>query len=314
MSESRIELLADVASCYYERGEDLSAIADRIGRSVSAVSRMVRDAKEAGLVEIRIRFPLNSVRELEDRLERQFKLDRAHVFKMPSSISSVPMERFGSLAASVLARDFANAPLIGVSWGTHVLATASAVTPDNVGSGLVVQCSGAVASEEPAFDGPRVAQELAVNLGRKFKMLHAPLVVGSSDVATAVRAAKGVREVIELAGRADLLLLGAGNPFHEGAGLRRAGYLTRQDVAELKRRKAVGDIMGFHLDAGGNVLDTDLNQRIIGLHPDALRKIANVVLAATGKEKAAVLKAASKAGYVNTLVTDEVTATLMLTE
>jgi DNA-binding transcriptional regulator LsrR (DeoR family) len=139
-------------------------------------------------------------------------------------------------------------------------------------------------------------------------MLHSPLIVESPKVAEAMRASKGISEVIDLSKRSDVLLLGVGTPFDETSGLRRAGYLSTDDLIALRDRNAVGDILGYHLDKDGTVLDMELNRRIIGLHPDTLGHVPNVIVAGMGKSKIAPFQAALRGGYVNTLVTDEKTA------
>ena len=56
-------LLADVAQQYYLEDMTQEQIARRIGVSRSNVSRMLKDARERGVVEIRIHHPLRTVPE-----------------------------------------------------------------------------------------------------------------------------------------------------------------------------------------------------------------------------------------------------------
>ena len=54
---SRLEDLFTAARMYYGQSQTMEAIAGELGVSRSTVSRMLRDAREAGLVQITLRPP-----------------------------------------------------------------------------------------------------------------------------------------------------------------------------------------------------------------------------------------------------------------
>jgi deoxyribonucleoside regulator len=313
VSIQRKELLAQVAAWYYQYDESLSTIAKRVDRSISMVSRMLKEARESGLVEIRIRYPLATDPDAEHKLAERYGMRRAHVFAEPSGAPAQPgLDRFSALCAATLGETLSTARTIGVSWGTHVHAVVKAMSATGAADGVVAQCSGAVPDGDPAFDGARISQHLAATLGYRARLLHAPLVVDTPEVAQALRESQTVSEVLEQARKADVLLLGLGSPFDETSGLRRAGYLSPSDLQTLRGGEAVGDILGYHLDREGRVLDIDLNRRIISLEPSALAAIPNVVVVATGVAKVEAIRACLAAGYIDTLATDGATARHLL--
>ena len=61
----RLELLATVADLYYVERCSQAEIANRLGYSRSAVSRMLTEAHEHQLIEIRINHPMQRVSQLE---------------------------------------------------------------------------------------------------------------------------------------------------------------------------------------------------------------------------------------------------------
>ena len=69
--QDRASLLADVAEMYYLEEKNQAEIAKTIGVTRSMVSRMLTEARESGIVEIRIQRPLQSDPELESALERE---------------------------------------------------------------------------------------------------------------------------------------------------------------------------------------------------------------------------------------------------
>jgi deoxyribonucleoside regulator len=307
--QARSALLAQVASWYYEDKQGLGVIAKRLNRSVSLISRMLQAAHDAGLVEIRINYPMACDASLEEKLISSFSLRQAHVAVTHGRIHvKGPLRHFGSVAAEALRDALGAKGIVGLSWGTHVYSIVSALRPTKAGQGTVVQVSGAIDAGDPTVDGAQLAQILANKLGKEVRTLHAPLVVESEGTAGALRGSRSIAETLRLAAKADHLLIGVGTPYLPSAGLRRAGCLTDLDLVELKQSDAVGDIAGYHINADGEVLDIGLNRRIIGIHPKAMRKIENVIVAATGDSKVKPILAALRGGYVDTLVTDTETA------
>ena len=313
--EERVALLAQVASWYYEDNLGLGTIAKRIDRSVSLVSRLLQAARERGLVEIRINYPKAFNAAMEEQLMSSLPLERAHV--VAASISSeaeASLRHFGSVAADLITADLQTSPTIGTSWGTHVHSVVSAMRTASSGNGIVVQVSGSVDAGDPTVDGAQVAQLLANKLGKDVRTLHAPLAVESESTANALRTSRSNAQTLRLAASAKHLLIGVGAPYQPNAGLRRAGYLTDKDVAQLKHHRAVGDIAGYHLNIDGEVLDVSFNRRIIGIHPESMRKLHNVMVVATGSAKVKPILAAVRGRYVTTLITDAATAAGVLRE
>ncbi len=112
MDDVRMDLLAQVAMWYYEEGLDQAAIAERINKSRSMVSRLLEQAREAGLVEVKVHYPLRTDAELERRLCAEFGLVSAHVLAEPPDDYGCASE------ASRRARRALLAPG-GAPWGDH---------------------------------------------------------------------------------------------------------------------------------------------------------------------------------------------------
>ena len=83
-------------------------------------------------------------------------------------------------------------------------------------------------------------------------------------------------------------------------------------LEELRALGAVGDILGVVIDAEGQPIPHAINERAIGISLADLASIPNVILAAGGPHKVAVIRAVLKRNVVNTLVTDEATARALL--
>src|SRR5438552_15469213 len=95
--------LAKVAQLYYLDDLSQQEIAERLGTTRSNVSRMLKAAKQAGLVEIRVVHPTQRDRELEAALKRRYRLQEARVAPfdpaIPAGHGQQALAQVGKLAA-----------------------------------------------------------------------------------------------------------------------------------------------------------------------------------------------------------------------
>jgi deoxyribonucleoside regulator len=312
MEEARSDLLAQVAMWYYEEGLDQAEIALRINKSRSMVSRLLDQARESGLVEIKVHYPLRTDAELSARLCAQFGLLSAHVLAEPPDDYALLLKRLGQLGARCLQQTLRPGVVIGISWGTAVHAVVSAVPTQPVPGATVVQLIGGVGHGDPMVDGAELGRWLAQKLTASFRYLSAPMLVEDEAVAAALRRERSIEETLALAARADVALIGIGTPQPELSSLLRAGYLTRSDMEALMAIGVVGDVVSHQFDENGRWLDVSANRRAISLDADSLRRIPRVIAVSGGVAKARAILAGLRGRYCNCLITDARTAQMVL--
>jgi deoxyribonucleoside regulator len=312
MDEERIDLLTQVAMWYYEEGLNQADIADRIGKSRSMVSRLLDQAREAGLVEVRVRHPLRTDCEIEERLCQAYDLAEAHVLAQPPEDYRLLLRRLGELGARRLQESLHPGITIGLSWGSGVHAVVSAMPTTPVPNSTIVQLIGAVGHGDPMVDGLELARWLAQKLGASFRFLSAPLLVEDEVVAQALRRERINQETLLIAAQADVAIIGIGTPEPEFSSLLRAGYLSRSDLEELMVAGVAGDIVAHQFDDCGRLLDIPANRRAVNLDADSIRRIPKVIAVSGGVAKARAIAAALRGGYCNCLVTDAKAAQLVL--
>ena len=304
MEEDRTDLLAQVAMWYYEEGLDQAEIAARIGKSRSMISRLLDQAREAGLVEVKVHYPLRTDAELGQRLCAEFGLQHAQVLAEPPDDYALLLKRLGQLGARCLLQALHPGVVIGISWGTAVHAVVSAVPDQPVSGATVVQLIGAVGRGDPMVDGAELGRWLAQKLSASFRYLSAPMLVEDEAVAAALRRERTIEETLALAARADVALIGIGTPQPELSSLLRAGYLSRRDMEELISIGVVGDMVAHQFDEYGRWMDIPANRRAISLDVDSLRRIPRVIAVSGGVAKARAILAGLRGRYCNCLITD----------
>jgi len=308
----RNQLLAYVASLYYESRRSQAEIAAEVGLSRSMISRLLDEAHRRGLIEIRINWPTTTMPELERRLADAYGLRGVRVVDASGLPYPTMLRQLGTVANVELQAHLRDGLRISVAWGSALWETVRAVQPGAWEGIEVVQCIGALGRTEAPADGPAIAQLLAQKLGGRYRYLHAPLVVDSEEVCRGLLADSTIAETLDLAAGADLALVGVGTVDPERSSLVRAGYLSPAGVEALRALGAVGDVCARYYDREGAPVDARIDRRIVGLGLDALKRIPTVLAVAGGAVKAESLLGALRGRYLDVLVTDRDAAEFLL--
>jgi DNA-binding transcriptional regulator LsrR (DeoR family) len=299
-------LLYRVARAYYEDDLTQEEIAERFGLSRVKVCRLLGRAREAGIVRISVRLPGSGCGDLERALERRFGLREAVVAPRAPRLSI--LDRMGAAAASLFARTVRGSETIGLTWGNSLRAFVESLPRLELPDLRIVQIIGGLGSVDAGVNGAELTRRLAERCGARPRMIQAPGIVASREVRAALLADPQVAEAIDLGTRADLAIVGIGVPEQTPALLGPGALLQRGELDALLRQGAVGDIAFRHFDADGRYLETDLDERVVGLDARALAAIPRRIGVAGGPGKTAAIGAALKGRLVDVLVTDEDTA------
>ena len=93
-----------------------------------------------------------------------------------------------------------------------------------------------------------------------------------------------------------------------------SGNVLEDEMDNLIQGGAVGDVLGRFIDDDGAIVDPDLDARTVGLALQDLREARWRIGVTSGVSKHRVTRAVLKAGFINTLITDEDTARYLLEE
>jgi DNA-binding transcriptional regulator LsrR (DeoR family) len=163
-------------------------------------------------------------------------------------------------------------------------------------------------------DGSASAFDAIARLADVTKVRHypMPLPVFVSSEAEREQLLKiyAVSRIRAIAEKADLRVVGIGQ-IDLGAQLHIDGFINREELLELMRLGAVGEIIGWAFDAAGQVLEGGTNQRVTSI-PLPVPATALTVGAALGGAKTPAILAALRGRLLNGLITDEATAKALL--
>lgn len=308
------QLLIDAARMYYIEDLDQGQIARRMGMSRSTVSRILSDARELGLVEIRIAGDDHVARnrELEAALVKSFGVREALVAE--TGTQTTQLSAVGQLASQLFTRRGATATRIGLSWGFTVGQMVDAI-PQMVlrPQTKVTPLVGGMPTLDTSPSGNTTIQLLADKCGITAERFDAPAVIESTRTHRAMMSESSVQAALSRARSCDLAFVGIGNyGVHTSRFILDAMRLDAEEMGEFTAQQPVGDCLGRFFDIEGVPLGLPTSERVIGITIEQLAEISMTVALAAGREKARGLLGALRTGSFDAVVVDESLASTVL--
>ena len=297
---SDFEQLVRASRLYYELGETQDAIAKLLGLTRPHVSRMLKQARAEGIVEIRIVDRTAVSSPAVEELRRRFELDAVHLAPTIAGPEDLTRRMVGRLAAEVLRGALRAGATVGIGDGVSINATSAALeeraTPVDVT--VVPLCGGHWTTGMEREPYRRVADAL----DGQARGLMAPGLVDDAATQRSLMGHAGVRAIVDLWDRLDVALFGIGGPTWSVA---RVGAEVE---SQLEGSEAVGEVLIAPFDLDGRFVCAALRERVIAFDARHLGHVPVAIGVASGETKVRPILGALRAGIVRVLVTDVATA------
>lgn len=301
--QEKWNILAAVADLYYNSEMTQNQIAERMYTSRSKVSRMLKEARELGIVEIYIREPWERNLEYEQYFKDSFGLKSVRVIMLKDFDKYNGMQKIAEAASYYLDSILKPGMVVGISWGNtlyNIIKYISTKNRKNIPI-TVAPIMGAANTRSPEKDATDLAKDLASAYGGKYQYIYAPLFVNNKDLKESLIQEENIKSVLELSKNADAMLTSVGSIVFKSW----SSYLNVKTLEKLESKGAVGHIGGHFFDIQGKELETSLVDRMIGVSISDIKACKEVVCVAYGEQKAEAVLGAMRAGILNTLVVDE---------
>jgi lsr operon transcriptional repressor len=309
---SNLDLMARAARLHYEFGLTHEEAGEALSLSRVKVTRLLKQAREAGMVKITIITNARPFGELEERLVGDFGLTEAIVVPSGNGTEDRRRSVLAQGVASYLVRVVRDDLVVAVGLSRTIAKVPMWLDNPRRARATFVSIVGALSIGGAGSGNPYQATDaFATAFGGIAEHLHAPVIVRSAEVAEELRRDPGIAQTLEHAAAADVAFAGVGGrddriSFAQGAGIPAAEW------DDLLRAGMVGDIHANFFDGDGMTIDHDISRRVIGLSLEQFKKIPNRVVAAGGATKIKPLQAALRGGIITVLVTDAGTARSLL--
>ncbi len=306
------ELLAKVASMYYEREMTQNEIAAALDLSRVKIYRLLKQARETQVVRILIDWHIKRSPNVESQLMERFGLDEALVLASGAADSALLLRQVAQLAARYLEAQLADGSSLSICFGSTTYEVINAIRLDFQANVKVLQATGSLSHALKEFDSSALTRQLAQKLGGEALYLSCPLLADDARAAAVIREQAVVARSLEQVRRADIALVGIGDLHPQTSGFLRAGVAESRDLQAYREAGAIGDMAWQIFDGAGRLVPCALNERIIGVTLDELSAVPQTIAVAAGVDKAAAIVGALRSGAINSLCTDERTAEGML--
>lgn len=304
--------ISHILTLYYEENRSQGEIATLLGLSTTKVNRLLKQARNQGMVEIHLHPPFQHLFDLERQVESVTGVRQAIVTPRLVGSEEATLQAVGRVAAQYLLEHLRDGDTIAMGGGTALSALVQALRTESSFDVSVTPAIGGVQGRY-STDVNNLAAELAVKLGGKSYQLHAPALTDTPQEQEAILNLRQVKEVLDRARRAQVAVVGVGRLDPLTSSYFQFNPLSSQGAAAiLQQEGGVGEILARIFNAEGETCAREYAQRVVGIDLDELRAIPLVIGVAALEEKALPVAAALKGGYLKTIVTDEGAARALL--
>ena len=297
------QLLVRLAYACEVEGMTQAQAAEMFGLTRLRVNKALSEARDRGIVRISINSSLGPCVAMESELIDRFGLSSATVAPMGRkdfNSHTVLGAALGQFLTRLLAQP--EVRLFGMSWGNTLNMATRFMEPLNRPDLEITSVMGGL-TKGSDVNSYEITTRLADLCNAQHSYFTAPVYAASVKSCEILRDQQEFRASIEKILQADGLALAAGDM--TSSLLLADGLPEDIEVEQLKAAGAIGDIMGYFLDANGELVDHEINRRVLGIHPQDLEDLPNVIVAAGGTHKLAIVRAILLRGCVDHLVTDE---------
>ena len=308
--KSRLDDAARAGWLYFIAGHIQDEIDTMLQVSRASAQRLVSLCLAERLITFRLEHPIAACMELASRLKERFDLSHCEVVPTdpaaPLATAGIA-ERCASILEATLRSE--TPVIVALGTGRAVRAAVERVSPIDRPNHQIVSLVGNISADGSASFFDTVGR-LADRTGARHYPMPLPFLMSSEDERNRMVRIDPIAKVKAVAAKADLRLVGIGQ-MDQKAQVHVDGFVTREELFEMMRLGAVGEITGWAYDAKGKLIKGGTNRRLTSIPPQMPARTTTIA-AAIGQAKVPAIKAALAGGLINGLITDEATARAIL--
>lgn len=206
-------------------------------------------------------------------------------------------------AASYLERKLYDGVTVAVGLGRNTNETAGFFSPFRQMDCTFVSAMGGSFRMTERINPNDICKVFADRAGGSAVVFYAPAYVESLELRDLLCSQELVAQTLNTAKNADMLVMGVGT-VNDDSILVQAGCINPEEAHRLRESGAVSELIGNYLDRNGLGVNSDLDDRLIGVTLKDIQRIPLVVAVASEEEKTMAIYGALRSGIVNVLVTE----------
>ncbi len=296
---------------HFLEGLTQAQIADRLGLSHATVNRLIKRGRQLGLVEIKIKSPVEPLVDMEERLLALGGISRAVVVPTVSDNPQTALQAVGEAAARLLLEEIADGDTICITGGKGVSAVVAGLQAPRRFDVEVIPATGCVQGKHYT-DVNHVSTLMAERLGGRSYQIHAPLFADDAEQREMLMNMRSVADVFQRAREAKVAVVGIGSILSPDSTYYDLHPSSSEDRKAIEHSGASSELLAHLLDGGGRLCDYSLNRALVSLTLPEFASIPTKIGVASGFNKAGSILSVLRGDHLDTLVTDEATGARIL--
>jgi DNA-binding transcriptional regulator LsrR (DeoR family) len=306
--------LAKVAELFYIYDISQLEIAKKFNFSKGKVCRLISEAKRRKIIDFSIKKFDTRILELERELEKNYNLNEAIIYynsDLKDHDEEIIFQELGELGVKYLERVIKDNLNIALTWGKTIYGFIDKIKDEKKYKLNIFSTLGGVNLITPESQSNYLAQMMSSKIGGTLYPIYLPLILEKPVHKKSLNQVSNVIKVLGNSSEIDYYFTSVGSVTEKSRLYTSHGF----GIDFLKKLNAKGIVgeFGLHFfDKDGNFIQSGIEDRVINLPIEEIKKIKTRIAIVFGKDKIIAARGFLKTGICDVFITDSMTAEAIL--
>ncbi len=308
-----IRLIVKIAELYYDQDMTQTQIACELGIYRTTISRLLKRAREQGIVNIVINYDYNENLWFEQQLKQKFGLKEAVVVTCNSLLEEDQLNLIGQHGAQLVDRLLEPGDIVGFSWGRAVRALIENLPQASQSRQVICVpiIGGPSGKLESRYHVNTLTYSAAAKLKAESHLADFPAMLDNTLIRNGIMQSQHFKTIASYWDHLDVALVGIGSPaIRDGANWH--AFYGSEESDDLNARYVAGDICSRFYNIDGVMVETAMSEKTLSIEMMKLKQTRYSIGIAMGEEKYSAILGALNGNYINCLVTNKESAEFLL--
>ncbi len=306
--------IAKVAELFYIHNISQYEIAKKFNFSKAKVCRIINEAKSRKIIDFSIKKFDNRILELEREIEKCYDLKEAIIYynsDLKVYDEGIIFQEVGSLGVRYLERVIKDNLNIALTWGKTLYSFIDEIRADKKYKLNIFSTLGGVNLITPESQSNSLAQMMSSKIGGMAYPIYLPLILDNPVHKKLLNQESNIIKVVGSSSEIDYYFTSIGS-ITEKSRLYTGHGFDLGFLKQLIEKGIIGEIGLHFFDKDGNFIKSGIEDRVINLPIEEIKKMKNKIAIAFGKDKIDAARAFLKTSICDVFITDSITAEAIL--